>query len=382
MIWNRKKSYWGICIEQIFVFIVLSFCLVTAAGLLSKVYTPGALNIDNVIVIAIPNDYSDKELMQKANALVANIKQYPQIRRFSKTKNFIPYISNKLLYDSVCIDNKMVETRIKYADENAFGIFKPVLEEGVWLNNEIKADGSYAAIITRQLADKLNWNTSLGKRITVMHRNFTIVGVIEGLKENELIDSPASLILPIETAPNTTKDPLLYAAELNKEDNGEFASFFSKEYNQMFPDNELALNCLSLRTLKNAEMYGVNISISAMTLICIFIILYTFIGNYGLISLFSENRTGEYALRMALGLTKKSLIGYVLFENLVITLVSTIPGIIIILNIIQSYSQKTPIIISILIALALMLLFSLFSAWLPAFRMSKLDPARVLMNDM
>lgn len=384
MAWSRRRSYIGIFIEQACVFIVLSFCLVTSVGLLNKLNSPGLLDTSDVVTLVIPINHAYEETEQRASSLVEILKNSSDVITLSGSIGFIPYVGIEDQIDSIFVDSKVYGVKVKYTDEYASKIFMPKFVEGNWLTCEARPDGSYPAVITKQLADQLGWATSLGKQISFMQYKVTIVGVIEGLKEEVLTDSPASLILPINIAPpdNTC---LFYAVKLQKGTIDSFYSFYTKEFSKMYPeldDQSDDLRYISLDVIKNAGLYGINISITAMSLICLFIILYTFIGSYGLISLISEKRTGEFALHLALGLSKKSLQYHVILESLIVTLLSTVPGCVVILVMLYSYSSKMPIIISLIASILIMIIFSLFSAWYPVFKVGKLNPAEVLKNDL
>lgn len=385
MLWSKKRTYLGVYIEQVFVFIVLSLCLVMITEQLSKLYAPGLLATENVVSIIIPYNPAYAESEQRASLLITTLKQSPDVIGISKSIYFLPYMKNKLEYDSVRVDHKMVGVKIKYTDENSYKIFEPKLVEGTWFTDRARADGSYSAVITKQFADQLGWNTSLGKQIDYMQFKFTIVGVMEGLKEEALTDSPASLILPIDVTMPNNITTLFYAIKLQSGTVDSFSSLYANVLSEIYPELDERgdeLGCVSLEVSKNSSLYGLHVSITAMALICFFIILYTFIGCYGLISLHSERRVGEYALQIALGLTKRSLQYRVLLESLFVTLFATIPGIIIMLVMLYSYSIQMPIIISIVVSVLIMTFFSLFSAWLPAFKVTKLDPAEVLKSDL
>lgn len=375
MIWRRRRNYSWIYLEQMFLFIVLSYCTVQTLDALQRVYSPGTLDIENVIAIGLP---SGPELEQRAYAFTNSLKQMPDVVSVSKTINFAPYIGELPPYDSLTVDGIKCKLKVRYADENAYQIFRPGLEEGNWFTNAAQPDGSYSAVITRQLADELNWTSAVGKQIVFEQQQYVIVGVIEGLKENPLIESPASLILPIRAAIRNTGFPY-YIVKIKEGGKNDFYSFIEKEYSKIYPNMELNWMYSSLDVIKDAMLYGMNFIIISMILVCGFLILYTFIGIYGVVSLYSERRMEEYALQLALGLTPKALFGRVILENMMVTVLSIAPGILILLCVMDFVEIEQ--IIAVIIVMVLMILFSLFSAWLPALRVSRQNPAEVLINE-
>ena len=49
LFWNQKRKYGGMFVEQVVVFIVLLFCFVNSGKTLSRYYTPGMLDTENVL---------------------------------------------------------------------------------------------------------------------------------------------------------------------------------------------------------------------------------------------------------------------------------------------------------------------------------------------
>lgn len=82
MIWRRRRNYSWIYLEQMFLFIVLSYCTVQTLDALQRVYSPGTLDIENVIAIGLP---SGPELEQRAYAFTNSLKQMPDVVSVSKT---------------------------------------------------------------------------------------------------------------------------------------------------------------------------------------------------------------------------------------------------------------------------------------------------------
>lgn len=376
MIWRRRRGYAWIYLEQVFLFIVLAYCTVQTLDALRRIYSPGALDIENVVAIGLPYGASNSDLEQKAYAFINAIKQNQDVVSISKTINFAPYIGECSSYDSLTVDGTKCKLKVRYTDENAYQIFHPVLEEGNWLTDAARPDGSYPAVVTRQLADELNWTSAEGKQIIFEQQHYVIVGVIEGLKEDPLIESPASLILPIKAAIRNTDIPF-YVAKVQEGRKNDFYSSIEKEYSKIYSGTELDWIYSSLDVIKDARLYGMHFILIIMILICGFLIVYTFIGIYGVVSLYSERRMREYALQLALGLTPKVLFCKVIFENIMVTIGAIVPGVIVLLYIVDFSEIEN--VVAVVLAVILMILFSLLSAWLPALRVSKQNPAEVLM---
>lgn len=50
---NQKRMYGGMLLEQVFVFIVLLFCFTTVGKNMSQYYSPGMLDTDNTLKLAL-----------------------------------------------------------------------------------------------------------------------------------------------------------------------------------------------------------------------------------------------------------------------------------------------------------------------------------------
>jgi ABC-type antimicrobial peptide transport system permease subunit len=83
----------------------------------------------------------------------------------------------------------------------------------------------------------------------------------------------------------------------------------------------------------------------------------------------------EFAVRIAIGSTRKELGKMVFIQNLVISLIAAIPGLILAFFI---YEFRMIEIMGIGASLLVMLLFSVFSACYPAYMAFKINPAEAL----
>ena len=61
-------------------------------------------------------------------------------------------------------------------------MFHLEIVEGEWLTDNRLADGSSACVVTQQLVDKLKWTQTLGRKIFMRGNNFTVTGVLSGIK--------------------------------------------------------------------------------------------------------------------------------------------------------------------------------------------------------
>jgi ABC-type antimicrobial peptide transport system permease subunit len=113
----------------------------------------------------------------------------------------------------------------------------------------------------------------------------------------------------------------------------------------------------------------------AQTVPAVFFLIFGFIGSLGLFWLNTKKRIRELALRRAVGSTKTQIFNQVLYESLILTLLAALPGVVLSFFI---YDFRVTEIIGIGASLLIMLLFSVFCAWYPAYKASMISPAESL----
>ena len=126
---------------------------------------------------------------------------------------------------------------------------------------------------------------------------------------------------------------------------------------------------------KAFSMVGTMLSVAAQAVPAFFLFIFAFIGTFGLFWLQSKKRLKEYALQLALGATRRDLMKMVLGESLLISVMASIPSVLLAFFI---YDFTVENIAAVVTTILLMCLFSLFSAWYPAYRISRVNPAEVL----
>ena len=110
----------------------------------------------------------------------------------------------------------------------------------------------------------------------------------------------------------------------------------------------------------------------------LFLLIFAFIGTFGVFWLNSKKRIKEFALRIAVGSTPKSLIGLVIMESIIISTIAMIPGLVLAMSI---YEFTMVHYIAIGITIIFMFVFSIVSAWYPAYIVSKINPARAFNHE-
>ena len=363
---NRRVS--GIMLEQILIFIILMISIVSISTTVSRYNKPGLIGVENVVTFTPIGGKNDAEVSSNMNLLVENFKKNPNVKAFSIGDGFAPYHSYPKS-DSIIIDRIKIEAFIKFTDENAINVFGLELIEGGWLTKETLSDGHLQAVITQDLADKLNWSESVGRKISLDGLDYIIVGVLDGFRQSAFRKQR----LPCIILPNVSSQ--VKAVSVKVKDVDAFNVDFYAQWNKLMKDKNVRFHFGDLEREKQNDMLGEILGLAVLVIPTIFLLIFAFIGTFGIFWLSSQKRIKEFALRIAIGSTPTKLIGLVIKESIVITSISIVPGLLLSFFI---YEFTIVHIIAIGITVILMLLFSIFSAWYPAYTVSKINPAKAI----
>jgi ABC-type antimicrobial peptide transport system permease subunit len=385
ILWKQRRSHLGIFIEQLLVTMVLMLATVSVAEMVKKYKTPGILNIDNTFFFGYM--YSEtiqpeekEKIRQCMNIIIENLRKLPFVEAIGNSSNLVPYMKNDRFYyelsDSIYIDGKQFLTVIKISDEFGATVLKPEMEEGLWLENHDLSDGSASAVITRQFADKAKWTNAVGKKLTVKGRNYTVTGVVAGLKQEPFIPSPVAMVIPQYLSSQYNRN-LNYesVARIKAGMEQEFIDAFYNEFQRLISDERVEPLLHEMQSMKGTWMSASVLEITLQSIPTVFLFIFAFIGTFGLSWMLSRRRLKEFALRIALGSTKKQLMNIVIGESLLITCIAMIPALLLSFFI---YEYTIVHIIGISTTICIMLLFSIISAWYPAWKVSRVNPAEAL----
>lgn len=371
LIWNDRKRFAGIFIEQILVFIVCMLCLVSIAFAIYEYNKPGILDTENVISVGYSvinkNAGNLNDISRDFDQLVEKLRRNPNVKAISREDNFTPYIrgdSHKL--DSITIDHIQLKVYTKWADRYTKSVYNIELIEGEWLTDETLADGSEGIVITQNIANTLKWQKAVGRKMLVCNRNYTVVGVIKGFRHTVSRPSSATVIMPISSRNTSYKEIAVKVNDLEL-----FTNDFYVEWNRMMKNRGLALTFDYLDKLRKSDVISEITDIVLQTIPTVFLIIFAFIGTFGIFWLNLKKRSKEFALRIVVGSTPSQLMWYVVKESVIITSISVLPGLLLTVFI---YEFTIVHLLAIGISIMLMLVFAIFSAWYPAYKVAQVNP--------
>jgi ABC-type antimicrobial peptide transport system permease subunit len=380
MLWNQKRSYYGIFTEQVLVAIILMLSVVSVSEAIKKYKTPGLLDTENMFIIGCmyqegvqPEIWENTK--QSMDVIIENLRKLPYVTAVTRGFNLAPYQRDDSLYvrmsDSIRIDDNQFLAVIKYSDESGASVLNVEMEEGAWLENHVLPDGSLPVVITRQFADKAGWSNAVGKKIPYRSKFFTVVGVTTGLKQEPFVPSPVAIVVPRFVFPRLSEDIIKIKPGMERE----FIEAFSKEFTRLISDEKIEFLINNMHSQKRFWMSNSILSIVLQGISTLFLFLFAFIGTFGLYCMVSQKRMKEFALRIALGSPKSRLMNIVLGESLLITCLAILPALVLSFFI---YEYTVVLVIAISTTVFIMFLFSVISAWYPAWKVSRVNPAEAL----
>lgn len=381
ILWNDKKHFGGILLEQGIVFIVLVICIFSILKKNQQYNTPGNLAINNMVMLTYMhtkghgNQYEIYMTGKKFRVIMDNIMNLPYVNNLSRSMYFAPYLRGDALYptDTINIDGYKIRFNLKVADDATFIGFRPKLIEGDWALAKNLDDGSFPIIINKQFAEEVKWQTSVGRKLNYEGITYTIVGVVDGIKQQLFSKSTPTIVMPIMQMRGLYMGEFCINVKEGYKD--ELIGEFLRQFKKIISDSNVEPVMVDMDRMQKIQLIDNLFLVAVMAIPTLFFLIFAFIGTFGLFWLNSKRKRTEYALRLAIGSSKKCLLLYVVTESVLVTLLAILPGLILIILL---YGLNPFVIISILISCSVLLMFSIFSSWLPAYKTSTINPANVL----
>lgn len=385
MLWQERKKYAGVLMEQVLIFIILMVSMVALFEAINKYREPGLLNTDNVMMFGYMlhgggNGSQDdmRDMGRKMDIIIEKLRKESFVVTITKSNGLAPYLRSDVYYDgmfadTVKVDGKSVGVIVKFADKEAESVFQPKLEKGGWITGNVLEDGSRPAVVSRQLMNKLGWSEAIGKRLYLGGYTLTIVGISPGVKQNVFSDMPTTIIIPRDDKQLFTYEECCAKIKPGYED--EFHSCFSKEYKRLGLAEKAVSFCYEMSGLKRVSMFDVVSGVAMRAIPTAFLLLFAFIGTFGLFWLNSKKRKVEFALRLVVGATKQRLIGLVVTESLILSVLAALPGMVLFGFV---YEWTGVNVAAIGMTLVVMIVFAVFSAWWPAYKVAQVNPVEAM----
>tara|TARA_R110002072_G_scaffold56097_7_gene145574 strand:+ start:1366 stop:2622 length:1257 start_codon:yes stop_codon:yes gene_type:complete len=251
-----------------------------------------------------------------------------------------------------------------------------------WIN-ATDSDGGPATIITKTLADLLFPDQeAVGQQVVLRSGHvLTVIGVVKLAK--------AVYWAPYDDYASFTAGRVQlnenYLVRLDRSQAGldflgaraEIIQNLTQRLSDESDEREVKVETLA--ELKKSNLGRYIIINSIVGAVALLLILVTALGNYGQMSYTILKRTKQIGIRRALGATRQYVFNYFLIENLAVTLLGIVPGMVLMLGlnsvILNAMGYGQFHIQHIVICAAFMFLVSFIAALLPIFKAMQISPA-------
>jgi putative ABC transport system permease protein len=275
---------------------------------------------------------------------------------------------------------------LRYVTPQYFATLGVPLRAGRDLDAGDVADRPFVAVVSESFARRhFGGGNALGKRLTVAFAERTVVGVVgdvrvRGLERDsepqvyvpyrQVPDGWLSFYAPKDLAVRASGDPTLLLPALRA------------IIRDMDPEQPIS-NVRLLDEIVDAQMAPRRTQLATLLAFAGLAFLLAAIGIYGLLSFAVSNRVQEIGVRMAVGATPASILGMVLREGLRLAALGAVVGLAAAwaagrwLETLLVGVSPTDL-PTLAAALGLVLVMTLAGSLVPAWRASRLDPARVM----
>ena len=388
LIWNRRRSLVWIFIEQVLVFIVLFYCFTSIVDRIVVYYSEGKLEVEGVFSVlydviepsepaGVQESQEPVDYRQSFYNMVNNFRSLPSVDIVSFGKKGALPVINNYVQDSVGYQNHKRIALIKYCDANYYRIFQPKLSEGSWFGDQTPEDIA-PAVITQKLADNLGITGNiLGQVIQYNNRPFKVIGVVKAYKERDVENMVPVIFMPLSLL-DITDISMEYIVKCKKGNESAFVKDFLAAFKRDMPQDRVSPIILDLAKFRNTINFYGFFQVYIMVIPTIFLVIFAFLGTFGLVWIQSKKRMGEFGIRTALGSSPVRLQWDIIAESLILTNLAMIPGYIMIINLYAFAPKGWEWFAAVGASIVLMWLFSIISAWYPAWKTSKVQPVDAL----
>jgi len=380
LIWNRKRSLAWIFAEQALVFAVMLLIFTSQVDRVIQYYAKGAMRMDDVALVAYmeydrPGD-PDEESGAQFRGMIERMRQWPTVDLITVNRaNAMPG-TGSISNDSVSFNERRFRANVRFCDENYYRIFAPKLTEGEWFR-DAESYEEPPALVTELLAERMEMTGSaVGQSVYYNGATYRIIGVVEAFKERASYEQLATIFLPYSM---NTELGFEYAVKFKPGRGSDFAKAFIAEFNSIFPSDRYMPVFLDFnKAMVQMNFFEYSFQLYMTGLPVAFLFVFAFLGTFGLVWVQSKKRMTEFGLRMAMGCTPGRLIRAIVFENLFLTVFAMLPSLVVAAHLYAFSPAGWEWLAAVGAAVALMLLFSVFSAWYPAWRASRVQPVEAL----
>ncbi|HKL07660.1 MAG TPA: FtsX-like permease family protein [Bacteroidales bacterium] len=315
-------------------------------------------------------------------------KAFPNVDNAGKFFEFNPFY--QISKDE---DEKVVASGV-YADNSIINTLSVMNNQG---NKEDLLNEKYTVILSESVKQKLfRDKPAINQFIKIFKTDYKITGVYPDFPKNSHIRP--EILIAIESAPkglmqSNAVDFPTYIKFNNKPDDIELerianyiAEFVNTNYNHVNVDIELQrIDKIHLKSDFSSDYanLGNRFYILIFSLVTLFIFIVAILNYLNIMTSQFEKRYREVGIRKVLGSLKRQIIFQFISESVMLTFIAFLLGMLLVETFIQDFSNlvSQPIDVSyirqsplLFVYFALAVVVGVFSAWYPAFYISRFNP--------
>ena len=383
LMWHRKRSLAWIFVEQTLVFAVMLWAFTYLSEHVSKYFSKGTVRTENVFSFNLnridETDFIEEDYSTHAHNVVESMKQWPSVESISMNRpGAFPDMSGTSS-DSLIFGERRYRAFTMYCDENFQKLFLPgLISQGEWFRDIDASLEIPPALITQRLADQMGiTGNPIGQTIQCRDRIYRISGIVEVFFFRVGSDPSMVIFMPSLAAPEDWGWEYAIKCKSGMED--DFSRQFFAEFYRNFPRDQFSIELIDYsKFIDSLIFFEISGSIYGFGIPTVFLLIFAFMGTFGVVWMQTKKRISEMGLRIAFGCTPVRMMLTVILENLILTTIAMLPGLVVV-GMLYAYSPEGwAWLAAIGAAVVFMWLFSVVSAWYPAWKAAKVQPVEAL----
>lgn len=331
-------------------------------------------DMNNVVRVT----YTSREMIQKHKAFEQSLLESPEILHVTNTISPVGQGSPKSLF-RVETPEGMTERGINFTfvDHNFIPTLGIKILEGRNFQENIPADTLYGAIINETLAQRMNWEEPIGKKVQfndTSRLNARVVGLIKDYHQTGMYNEVESLMFLYRLI-----NDIVY---IKIADNRQQAlTAIEHAWNDVFPEQPFQYEFLE--DTFNEQFEGDKNRGMIFSIFTLLTIIIACLGLFGLASYTVEQKTKEVGIRKVMGATETTIVKIISKEFLMLVFISILVAVPVsyyfMSDWLQNYVYRTDLSVTIfLLSGIIALLITLLTVSYHAYKAAITNPAETL----